>query len=91
MSAYQVRYTPRARQDLRKLPLDLAQKSITKIDEIKADPYQFIKKLKASKPNHPVYSLRVRRDIRAILSIHDDVLIIHILEIEHRKQAYRDF
>ncbi len=56
--------------------------------EYKKDPYQFIKKLKAS---NPVYSFRVRGDVRALLSIDDDVLIIHVLEIDYRKQAYRDF
>jgi mRNA-degrading endonuclease RelE of RelBE toxin-antitoxin system len=31
------------------------------------------------------------RDVRALLSIHDDVLVIHLLEVEHRKHSYRDF
>jgi mRNA interferase RelE/StbE len=38
-----------------------------------------------------VYSFRVMRDVRALLSIHNDVLIIHVLEVEHRKHSYRDF
>jgi len=91
MSPYQVKYTPRARQDLRKLPRDVAQNTIRKIDEIADRPYIYIKKLKATNPAHPVYSLRVRRDVRALLSIHDDILIIHVLEVEQRKTAYRDF
>jgi len=91
MSSYQVKYTSRARQDLRKLPLDIARKAIRKIDEIADLPYLHIKKLKATNPAHPVYSLRVQRDVRVLLSIHDDVLIIHVLEVEQRKTAYRDF
>jgi mRNA interferase RelE/StbE len=31
------------------------------------------------------------RDVRALLSIHDDLLVIHVLEVEHRKHSYRDF
>ena len=91
MSLYRVKYTHRADRDLEKLPLEIARKVVSAIQNIKKDPYQCIKKIKASNPNHPVYSLRVRRDVRALLSIHDDVLIIHVLEIDYRKQAYRDF
>jgi mRNA interferase RelE/StbE len=91
MSHYQVKYTPRADRDLEKLPPEIARKVIAAIGEISDAPYLSIKKLKASNPRHPVYSLRVRRDIRALLSIHDDILIIHVLEIEDRKQSYRDF
>ena len=91
MSSYRVKYTHRADRDLEKLPREIARKVITTIDGIREEPYHFIKKLKATNPSHPIYSLRVKRDIRAILSIHDDVLIIHVLEIEQRKHAYRDF
>ena len=91
MSQYRVKYTHRADRDLGKLPPKIARKVVSAIHNIKEDPYQFIKKIKASNPNHPVYSLRVRMDVRALLSIHDDVLIIHVLEIDYRKQAYRDF
>ena len=91
MNPYRIKYTHRADRDLEKLPPEIARKVINAIHGICNDPYQFIKKMKASNPDHPVYSLRVRRDVRALLSIHDDVLIIHVLEIDHRKQAYRDF
>jgi mRNA interferase RelE/StbE len=64
---------------------------IRAIGEISDAPYPSIKKLKGSNPRHPVYSLRVGRDIRVLLSIPDDVLIIHVLEIENRKQSCRDF
>jgi mRNA interferase RelE/StbE len=91
MSQYRVKYTHRADRDLEKLPPEIARKVVSAIHTIREDPYQFIKKMKASNPNHPVYSLRVRKDVRALLSIHDEVLIIHVLEIDYRKQAYRDF
>jgi mRNA-degrading endonuclease RelE of RelBE toxin-antitoxin system len=64
---------------------------VSAIQNIKEDPYQFIKTMKASNPDHPVYSLRARREVRALFSIHNDVLIIHVLETDERKQAYRDF
>ena len=91
MSPYQIKYTPRADRDLCKLPPDIARQVIRKIHEIRENPYHHIKKIKASNPKHPVYSVRIRRGVRAFISIHDYVLIIHVLEVEHRKTAYRDF
>lgn len=91
MSLYQIRYSHRADRDLSRLPPEHARQVIRKIHEIQDEPYRFIKKIKGSNPQHPLYSLRVHREIRAFLSIHDDVLIIHVLEVEQRKTAYRDF
>ncbi len=91
MSPYQVKYTPRADRDLEKLAPETARQVIRKIHEIQEDPYRYVKKIKASNPRHPIYSVRIRRGMRAFISIHDDVLIIHVLEVENRKTAYRDF
>jgi len=79
MSLYRVQYTHRADRDLENLQPEIARNVVRAIENIKKDPYQVIKKMKASNPDHPVYSLRVHRDVRALLSIHDDVLIIHVL------------
>jgi len=68
----------------------IAHNVISAIHEIRDAPYLHIKKMRASNPRHPVYSLKVRRDVRALLSIHDEVLIIHVLEVDHRKHSYRD-
>lgn len=91
MSLYQVRYTPRADRDLSKLKPEIAKKVVSVIHSVRNSPYQYIKKMKSSNPDHPIYSLRIHRDVRALLSIHDDVLVIHVLEVEHRKHSYRDF
>lgn len=91
MSPYQVKYTPRADRDLGRLPEELARQVIQKIHSIREEPYHHIKKIKGSHPRHPIYSVRIRRGLRAFLSIHDNVLIIHVLEVEYRKTAYRDF
>ena len=91
MSIYQVKYAPRADRDLSKLPQELARQVARKIHEIRDNPYHHIKKVKASDPRHPIYSIRIRRGLRAFLSVHDMALIIHVLEVEYRKTAYRDF
>jgi len=91
MRSYQVKYTSRADRDLGKLRPETARMVVNTIHSIRDDPYIHIKKLKASNSNHPVYSLRIRRDVRALLSIHEDILVIHVLEVEYRKISYRDF
>jgi mRNA interferase RelE/StbE len=91
MREYRIEYAPRADRDLSKLSPSIANKVVSALHGIRADPYQYVKKMKASNPKHPVYSFRVMREVRALLSIHDNVLIIHVLEVEHRKHSYRDF
>jgi mRNA interferase RelE/StbE len=91
MPVYQVRYAPRTDRDLGKLPLQTKHRVIGTILTLCENPYDHIKKLKGTSLHNPVYSLRIGRDIRALLSIHDDVCIIHILEVDLRKTACRDF
>jgi mRNA interferase RelE/StbE len=91
MNLYRVKYTPRADRDLSKLKPEIAKKVVRAIHTIRESPYKYIKKMKASNPGHPIYSLRIQRDVRALLSIHDDVLVIHVFEVEHRKHSLRDF
>jgi len=88
---YQLQYTERSRRDLKKLDKETAQRVIRTLSTIKNDPYHHLKKLKGARPDHPVFTYRIGLYYRAILSIHDTVLIIHVLEIESRKQSYRDF
>jgi len=88
---YQLHYTDRARKDLKKMDRGTAQRVIRALHTIRKDPYHHIKKLKGARPDHPVYTYRIGLYFRAILSIHDTVLIIHVLEIEDRRQSYRDF
>ena len=88
---YQIEYTQRARKDLKKLDKETARRVIRALHTIKEDPYHHIKKLKGTRPEHPLYTYRIGLYYRAILSIHDSVLVILVLEIEDRKQSYRDF
>jgi mRNA interferase RelE/StbE len=85
---YRLEYTERARKDLKKLDKETTRRVIRALRTIKEDPYHHIKKLKGARPQHPVYTYRIRLYYRAILSIHDNVLVILVLEIEDRKQSY---
>ncbi len=89
--SYRIEYTSRARKDLHKLDRTIAQRIIRALHGLSDSPYSQIKKLKGTNPGHPVYTFRIGNQYRAILSIHDTVLIIQVLEVEDRKQVYRDF
>ena len=88
---YRLEYTERAVKDLKKLDKNTARRVIRALHTIRDDPYHHIKKLKGTRPEHPVYTYRIGLYYRAILSIYDTVLVVQVLEIEDRKQSYRDF
>ena len=84
---YSILYSPGARRDLQKLPIDVAKRIVTAIREIQDDPKAHVKKLKGS-PKSPLYSLRIG-EYRVIMSIDGDKLIIFVIEIGHRRVIYR--
>jgi mRNA interferase RelE/StbE len=88
---YRILYTSRAQKDLRRFQDTTARRKIRTIHTLGEDPYLHVRKLEGSAPDHPVYTFRIGLYHRAILSIHDEVLIVHVLGTENRKQAYRDF
>ncbi len=87
--SYKVEYTSKARQDLKKLPLDIAQNIILSVNSIKSEPYSYVKKIKGTK-NHPLYTHRVG-EYRVILDIEDNRLLIIVIEAGHRCKIYRKY
>ena len=88
---YRIQYTSRARKDLRRLDSNTAERVIRALHTLRDDPYHSLKKWKGGTHEHPVYTFRIGLYYRAILSVHDSVLTVYVLEIEDRNQAYRDF
>ncbi|MDP3103069.1 MAG: type II toxin-antitoxin system RelE/ParE family toxin [Candidatus Methanoperedens sp.] len=86
---YTVEYTSKARKDLKKLPLEIAQSIIRSINSIKGDPYPHVKKIKGTQKN-PLYTHRVG-EYRAILYIENERLLILVIEAGHRKKIYRKY
>lgn len=54
------------------------------LERIKIEPRRFVKRL----VNSPYYSFRFGNH-RAIIELHEDVELIVILKVEHRKKAYK--
>ncbi len=87
--SYKVNYTSKAKRDLKKLPLDIAQNIILSINGIKGEPYSYVKKIKGAK-RHPLFTHRVG-EYRVILDIQDDRLLIIVIEMGHRSKIYRKY
>lgn len=86
---YEVSYTLRAKKDLKKLPLNIAQNIILSINGIRDNPYSYVKKIKGAK-RHPLYTHRVG-EYRVILDIEDDRLLVIVMETGHRSKIYQKY
>lgn len=82
---YQVVLSNAATKQLRKLPIQIAQRIQAQLFELENDPRPTgCKKLVG------VEAWRIRiGDYRVIYEIYDNVLIISVIEIGHRKEIYK--
>lgn len=87
MTHYTVIYAPRARRDLRKLPEKIATACVEFIRTVVAeDPYRVGKPLVSSWVGN--YWVR-RAEWRIIYRIDDHHVLIEVVTIAHRADAYR--
>jgi len=86
---YSVRITERAKKDLAKLPKSIAKDIYEELKALAGEknPKKYVKKLQGNR-DPPFYSLRVG-NYRVILNIVDNIMIIHVIEVGHRKNIYR--
>ncbi|MBT3407055.1 type II toxin-antitoxin system RelE/ParE family toxin [Candidatus Woesearchaeota archaeon] len=75
-----------ANKQLDKLPFEIQKRIVLTLRRCIIRPYPHVKKLVASK----YFRLRVG-DYRVILDIIDNKLIIHVIELGHRKNIYKKF
>ena len=87
MSFYKVQLKKSAEKTLFKLPKPTISKLIQLLLELESNPRPSgCKKLTGAKNSYRIRS----GDYRIIYSIFDDVLIIDVIKIGHRKEIYRD-
>jgi mRNA interferase RelE/StbE len=86
MGSYQIEIKPSASKELEKLPRQIIPRVVAAINELVKDPYpQGVKKLTGF--DH-TYRIRVG-DYRILYTIYENRLVIEIIRVRHRKDAYR--
>jgi mRNA interferase RelE/StbE len=81
--AYRIEITPRARKDLKALPVRERQRVAGQIDAMKTDPRPMgCKKLKG---REDFWRIRVS-DYRVVYQIQDEILLILIVRVGDRKE-----
>ncbi len=82
----ELRISQAAAKSLRKAPAQIAARIRRKLDELADDPFADANVEKLT--GHPGYRLRVG-DWRVLYLVEREVLVIHVIEIRHRKEIYR--
>lgn len=83
---YVIIFSDQALKQLKKLDKETARRIISTIERCRINPHSHVMKLVAS----PYTRLRVG-DYRVIIDIKDKELIIMVIGVGHRRNAYQDF
>ena len=84
--SYEVIFSNFADKQLSKLPINIQNRIISTIKRCRIRPYTHVKKLVGSE----YFRLRVG-DYRVILDIVKGKLIIHVIEVGHRRNVYKRY
>ena len=82
---YELLFDPKALEQLKKLPKETRERIFNKLITTKNNPHRYFKRLTQLK----TYKLRIGT-YRAIADLQDNKLIILIIEVKHRKKAYKN-
>ncbi len=86
MVSYKIKFKKSAEKELRRIPKGSLSKITNAIQQLASNPRpQGVKKLKTFANK---YRIRVGK-YRVLYTIEDDFLIIEIIRVRHRKDAYR--
>jgi mRNA interferase RelE/StbE len=86
MNSYQILWKKSAVKDLQKLPPEIARNIFALVSALADEPRPHNCKKLISLANH--YRMRVG-DYRVVYRIEDEILVIEIIRIGHRKDVYR--
>lgn len=83
---YQVELAPAAQRQIKKLPTDVSRRIIQRLEELKLEPRP-AKALKLE-GEKDLYRVRVG-DYRVVYQVRDDVLLILVVKVKHRRDVYK--
>ena len=81
--SYKAEWHPRASKNLEKLPKELIERVLKKIDAVKEDPFRFLEHFEGEK----AYKLRVG-GYRALIDVDFDNKILYIQVFDKRGRVY---
>lgn len=83
---YRVEFDKKAKKEFDRLPLAVRVRFLPKIEALANNPRPPGSRALAGKKG----SYRIRDgDFRALYTIHDDIVLVYVFRVEHRKGAYR--
>jgi len=86
MASFDIQWKASAKKELKKIDRNEIPKIIDAIEKLSTEPYpQYSKKILGTKH---IFRIRVG-NYRVIYSIEDKKLIIEIIRVRHRKEAYK--
>lgn len=88
MSKYQVQFTKSAAKELKALPKQDAIKLAEAILFLSINPYSDLLNIKKLQSTQGYFRLRVQ-NYRIIYSVNNDILMIKIIKVGHRKEVYK--
>ncbi|NJN45124.1 MAG: type II toxin-antitoxin system RelE/ParE family toxin [Anaerolineae bacterium] len=87
MDSYQIEWKHSAQKELRKLPAEMIQKIIEAVDALRENPFPpGCRKLAGSEQT---WRIRIG-NYRVIYNVFSNILVIEIVRVAHRKDAYRN-
>jgi len=81
---YSIVFSDKADEQFDKLEKIIQDRVLRALERIRLRPYDFVQKLVGS----DLYKIRVG-DYRVILDVKDDMLVILVVEVGHRKNIYK--
>jgi mRNA interferase RelE/StbE len=85
VSEYRTVFRPEARDELRKIPRDVALRILARLTELEGDPFGFNTTALVSQPERR--RLRVG-DYRVIYTVDNGELVVWIVHVGHRSTVY---
>ena len=81
---YKIEFSPIAQKQFDGLEKTIQERITASLERIRVRPYDFVKKLSG----YPYYRSRIG-DYRLILDIKNELLLVIVIEVGHRKNIYK--
>ena len=87
MAVHRVELLPAAEKELEKLPADVQRAVVDKLTSLGQDPRGGgVRKLAGTED---LYRVKVRKDYRIVYQVQSRALLVLVIRVRHRREAYR--